>query len=95
MPTKRYTPEQIIHHLRETEVLLSQGMPVENAARKIGVSVQTYYRWRKEYGGMRTSQAKRLKELEKENSRLKRLVAEKELDIQILQETLALESKNF
>ena len=95
MPTKRYTPEQIIHHLREAEVLLSQGMTVENAARQIGVSLQTYYRWRKEYGGMRTSQAKRLKELEKENSRLKRLVAEKELDIQILQETLALESKNF
>ena len=95
MPTRRYTPEQIIHHLREAEVLLSQGATAENAARQIGVSVQTYYRWRREYGGMRTSQAKRLKELEKENSRLKRLVAEKELDIQILQETLALESKNF
>jgi len=95
MPTKRYTPEQIIHHLRETEVLLSQGMTAENAARRIGVSVQTYYRWRKEYGGLRTSQARRLKELEKQNSRLKRLVAEKELDIQILKETLALESKNF
>ena len=95
MPTKRYTPEQIIHHLREAEVLFSQGMTTENAARQIGVSVQTYYRWRKEYGGMRTNQVKRLKELEKENSRLKRLVAEKELDIQILKETLALEAKNF
>ncbi len=95
MPTKRYTPEQIIHHLREAEVLLSQGMTAQNAARQIGVRVQTFYRWRKEYGGMRTSQGKRLKELEKENSRLKRLVAEKELDIQILKETLALESKNF
>ena len=95
MPTERYTPEQIIHHLREAEVLLSQGMTAENAARQIGVSVQTSYRWHKEYGGMRTNQAKRLKELEKQNSRVKRLVAEKELDIQILQETLALESKNF
>ena len=69
MPTKRYTPEQIIHHLREAEVHLNQGMTTENATRQIGVSVQTYYRWRKEYGGMRTNQAKRLKELEKENSR--------------------------
>ena len=58
MPTRRYTPEQIIHHLREAEVLLSQGMTAENAARQIGVSVQTYYRWRKEYGGMRSNQAK-------------------------------------
>ena len=95
MSTKRYTPDQIIHLLRESEVLLSQGITTGNAARQIGVSVQTTYRWRKEYGGMRTNQAKRLKELEKENSRLKRLVAEKELDIQILKETLALESKNF
>lgn len=95
MPRKRYTPEQIIHHLREAEVLLSQGMTAENAARQIGVSVQTYHRCRKEYGGMSTNQARRLKELEEENSRLKRLVAEKELDIKILKETLALESKHF
>ena len=95
MPIKRYTPEQIIHKLRAAEVLLSQGMTTTEASRQIGVVEQTYYRWRKEYGGMRTSQAKRLKELEKQNSRLKRLVAEKELDIQILKETLALESKNF
>ncbi len=95
MPIKRYTPEQIIHKLREAEVLLSQGMTTTEASRQIGVVEQTYYRWRKEYGGMRTNQAKRLKELEKQNSRLKRLVAEKELDIQILKETLALESKNF
>ncbi len=95
MPIKRYTPEQIIHKLREAEVLLSQGMTTTEASRQIGVVQQTYYRWRKEYGGMRTNQAKRLKELEKQNSRLKRLVAEKELDIQILKETLALESKNF
>ncbi len=75
MSTKRYTPDQIIHLLRESEVLLSQGITTGNAARQIGVSVQTTYRWRKEYGGMRTNQAKWLKELEKENSRLKRLVA--------------------
>jgi len=95
MPIKRYTPEQIIHKLREAEVLLSQGMTTAEASRQIGVVEQTYYRWRKEYGGMRISQAKRLKHLEKENSRLKQMVAEKELDIQILKETLALESKNF
>ena len=95
MPIKRYTPEQIIHKLREAEVLLSQGMTTTEASRQIGIVQQTYYRWRKEYGGMRISQAKRLKHLEKENSRLKQMVAEKELDIQILRETLALESKNF
>ena len=95
MPIKRYTPEQIIHKLREAEVLLSQGMTTTEASRQIGVVEQTYYRWRKEYGGMRTNQAKRLKQLERENSRLKQMVAEKDLDIQILKETLALESKNF
>ena len=95
MPIKRYTPEQIIHKLREAEVLLSQGMTTTEASRQIGVVEQTYYRWRKEYGGMRISQAKKLKHLEKENSRLKQMVAEKELDIQILKETLGLESKNF
>ena len=95
MPIKRYTPEQIIHKLREAEVLLIQGMTTTEASRQIGVVEQTYDRWRKEYGGMRTNQAKRLKQLERENSRLKQLVAEKELDIQILKETLALESKNF
>ena len=95
MSRKRYTPEQIIHKLREAEVLISQGMKTPEAARKVGIVEQTYYRWRKEYGGMRTSQAKRLKVLEKENVRLKRLVADKELDIQILKETLNLESKNY
>ena len=95
MSRKRYTPEQIIHLLREAEVLISQGMTAVDAARQIGVAEQTYYRWRKEYGGMQVSQAKRLKALEKENLQLKRLVAEKELDIQILKETLAIESKNF
>ena len=95
MGRKRYTPEQIIHHLREAEVLISQGMTAADAARQIGVVEQTYYRWRNEYGGLRTHQAKRLKQLERENGRLKQMVAEKELDIQILRETLALESKNF
>ena len=95
MSRKRYTPEQIIHMLREAEVLIGQGMTAADAARQIGVAEQTYYRWRKQYGGMQVSQAKRLKALEKENLQLKRLVAEKELDIQILKETLALESKNF
>jgi transposase-like protein len=95
MPIKRYTPEQIINKLREAEVLISQGKTTAEASRQIGVVQQTYYRWRKEYGGMRISQAKKLKHLEKENSRLKHMVAEKELDIQILKETLGLESKNF
>ena len=95
MPRKIYTPEQIIRKLREAEVLIAEGMTTRNAARQISVTEQTYYRWRKEYGGMKVNQAKRLKALEKENSRLKRLVAEKELDIQILKEAMAYESKNF
>jgi transposase-like protein len=94
MARKRYTPEQIIRKLREAEVCIAEGMTAVEAARKIGVSEQTYYRWRKEYGGMQVEQAKRLKTLEQENVRLKRLVAEKELDIQILKEALAIESKN-
>ena len=95
MPRKIYTPEQIIRKLREVEVLIAEGMTTGNAARQIGVTEQTYYRWRKEYGGMKVNQAKRLKVLEKENSRLKRLVVEKELDIQILKEATAFDSKNF
>ena len=95
MPRKIYTSEQIIRKLREAEVLIAEGMTTRNAARQIGVTEQTYYRWRREYGGMKVNQAKRLKALEKENSRLKRLVAEKELDIQILKEAMAYESKNF
>ena len=94
MARKRYTPEQIIRLLREAEVFIAQGMTSAEASRKIGVSEQTYYRWRKEYGGMQVEQAKRLKTLEAENVRLKRLVAEKELDIQILKEALVFESKN-
>ena len=95
MPRKIYTSEQIIRKLREAEVLIAEGMTTRNAARQIGEAEQTYYRWCKEYGGMKVNQAKRLKALEKENSRLKRLVAEKELDIQILEEAMAYESKNF
>jgi putative transposase len=95
MPRKIYTPEQIIRKLREAEVLIAEGMTTRNAARQIGVTEQTYYRWRKEYGGMKVDQAKRMKAIEKENFRLKRLVAEKELDIQILKEAMAFESKNF
>jgi len=80
MPRKRYSPEQIINSLREAEVLLSQGNTAVQAARHLGITEQTYYRWRKEYGGMRINQAKRLKELEKENARLKKLVADQALD---------------
>jgi transposase-like protein len=86
MPKKTYTPEKIINKLREAEVLLSQGVTLAVIWKKIGVSDCTYYRWRKEYGGMRIEQAKRLKELEQENSRLKKLVADLSLDISILKE---------
>ena len=89
MGKKGYTSEQIISKLREVEVLLSQGSTVGQACRKIGVTEQTYYRWRKEYGGMRVDQAKRLKGLEKENVRLKNLVAELSLDNAILKEVSA------
>jgi transposase-like protein len=93
MGRKNHSPEQIIGKLREAEVHISKGMTVEAAARQIEVTYQTYTRWRKEYGGMRTDQAKRLKELEKENLRLKHLVADKELDNQILREALAYDGK--
>jgi transposase-like protein len=86
MAKKGYTPEQIINKLREAEILLSQGATISAASRRIGVSAHTYYRWRKEYGGMRVDQARRLKELEQENSRLKRLVADLSLDNAILKE---------
>jgi transposase-like protein len=86
MVKKGYTPEQIIGKLREAEILLSQGSTISEARRKIGITEQTYYRWRKEYGGMRVEQARRLKELEKENSRLKKLVADLSLDNSILKE---------
>ena len=86
MAKRTYTPERIISKLREAEVLLSQGATTGEASRKIGITEQTYYRWRKEYGGMRVEQAKRLKELEKENTQLKKLVADLSLDIAILKE---------
>ena len=86
MVRKAFKPEQIINKLREAEVLLSQGSTVGEASRKLGVTEQTYYRWRKEYGGMRVERAKRLQELEKENSRLKKLVADVSLDNAILKE---------
>ena len=95
MRPRKYTTEKIIVKLGEAEVLISQGMDVDEVSRQIGVSRQTFYRWRKEFGGMRVDQARRLKLLQKENLRLKHIVADKELDIQILKETLSLESKNF
>lgn len=84
----RFTPEQIIGKLREAELLLGQGTNIGEAIRKLGVSEQTYYRWRKEYGGMRVDQARRLRELETENSRLKKPVADLSLDNAILKESL-------
>ena len=86
MARKRYRPEEIIQKLREAEVEIARGATVGAAAKKIGVTEQTFYRWKKEYGGLKMDQAKRLKELEKENSRLKRLLADAELDKAILRE---------
>jgi putative transposase len=86
VPKKGYSPEQIINKLREAEVLISQGNAVAMVTKKIGVTEQTYYRWRKEYGGMRIEQARRLKDLEQENSHLKKLVADLSLDNAILKE---------
>ena len=88
MPKKTYTTEQIISKLKEAEVLINQGQTVPAACRAIGVTEQTYYRWRREYGGLKLDQAKRLKALELENSRLKRLVADLTLDNQILKEAV-------
>ena len=86
MPKKANTSEQIINKLREAEIMLSQGITIAVICKKIGVTDQTYYRWRKEYGGMRVDQARRLKDLEQENSRLKRVVADFALDNAILKE---------
>ena len=88
MPKKTFTTEQIISKLREAEVLLSQGQTVPAACKVIGVSEQTYYRWRKSYGGLKIDQAQRLRELEQENARLKRLVADLSLDNVIIKEAL-------
>lgn len=86
MVKKGYSPEKIIAKLREAEILLNQGVTVLAASKQIGVTEQTYYRWRKEYGGMRVEQARKLKDLEKENARLKKLVADLSLDNAILKE---------
>ena len=86
MSRKRFSVEQIINHLREAEVLLAQGKTVGEICRRIGVSEQSYYRWRREYGGLKVDQARRLKELEAENARLKRAVADLTLDKLILKE---------
>jgi len=87
MARKRYSAEQIIGHLRQAEILISEGKTIGEAARQLSISEQTYYRWRREYGGMEVDQARRLKELDLENQRLKRLVADQALDISILKET--------
>jgi transposase-like protein len=92
MPQKRYKPEQIINKLREAELELSKGNDIGRICRKLGVTEQTYYRWRKQYGGMKIEQARRFKELEVENARLKKLVADLSLDKEILKEAA---SKNF
>ena len=92
MPRKAFTVEQIIIKLREIEVLCGQGKTITEAVRQSDITEQTYYRWRKQYGGMKTDDAKRLKELEKENSRLKRLVADLSLDNAILRDV---NSKNI
>jgi putative transposase len=86
MGQRRHTPEQIINKLREAEVELGRGMKVAEVCKKLGIAEYTYYRWRKEYGGLRLNQARRLKELERENVRLKKLVADLSLDNAILRE---------
>jgi putative transposase len=86
MPKKRYKPEEIVAKLRQVDVLASQGQNIAEAIRQIGVSEVTYYRWRQEYGGLKTEQVKRLKELEQENSRLRKAISDLTLDKLILQE---------
>jgi len=88
MNTKRFTPEQIIKVLRDVDVGLSRSLSLAQICRELGITTQTYYRWRFQYGGMKVSQARRLKELRLENSRLKRAVAELTLDKLVLKETL-------
>lgn len=89
MARKRYSPEEIIQVLREVEIHTSQGKTVAEAVKQQGIGEQTYYRWRREYGGMNKSEVRRLKELERENARLKKLVAELALDKAILEEAVA------
>jgi putative transposase len=86
MARRRHTPEQIIRKLREAERLQAEGADISAVARQLEVSEQTFHRWRAQYGGMKADDAKRLKELEKENQRLKRIVADKELEIDALRE---------
>jgi len=86
MPGKKHTAEQIVRKLRTAEVELAKGLTVSAVCKKLQITEQTYYRWRKEFGGMQVSQARRLKELEKENARLKKLLADAELDKAILKE---------
>ena len=86
MARKRYKAEQIVVMLREVEIQVAKGLDIQQVCRNLGISEQTYYRWRKKYGGMKLDQAKRLKELEQENSRLKKLVADLSLDKAILKE---------
>ena len=86
MPKKRYRPEEIVAKLRQVDVLVSQGQNVADAIRQIGVSEVAYYRWRQEYGGLKTEQVKRLKELEQENTRLRKAISDLTLDKLILQE---------
>jgi putative transposase len=88
MGKMKFTAEQIISKLREVEVLQSSGLSITEVCRQLGIKEQTYYKWRKEYGGMRVDQAKRLKEIEQENSRLRKLVADLSLDNAILKETV-------
>jgi putative transposase len=88
MGRKHFKPEQIIHMLREAEIKLAGGKKIGEVCRELAISEQSYYRWRKEYGGMQVSQAKKLKDLERENARLKRLVADQALDKAILEEAL-------
>ena len=86
MKRRRHTPEQIVRKLREVERLLGEGQTIAEAAKRVEISERTYHRWRNQYGGMKADDAKRLRELERENARLKRIVADKELDIDALKE---------
>lgn len=86
MKRKRHTPEQIIRHLRDAEMKLGNGATVAEVCKELGISEATFHRWRNQYGGMKAPQAKRLRELEKENARLKRIVADQALDMEILKE---------
>jgi transposase-like protein len=86
MPRKRHKPEEIVAKLRQADVLISQGQTVADAVRAIGVTEVTYYRWRQEFGGLKTDQVKRMKELEAENARLRRAVSDLTLDKMILAE---------